>query len=81
MDFVRSHFWSELHFSEVTSYKIHTLVAQITNNSVVLNKHMGLIFCLPFMFKVSHQFIFQISLFGESDEKRKNQLSCLFTFY
>jgi hypothetical protein len=33
------------------------------------------------MFKVSHQFIFRISLFGESDEKRKNQLSCLFTFY
>ena len=31
------------------------------------------------MFKVSHQFIFRISLFGESDEKRKNQLSCLFT--
>ena len=33
-----------------------------------------------FLFKVSHQFIFRISLFGESDEKRKNQLSCLFTF-
>ena len=33
------------------------------------------------MFKVSHQFIFPFSLFGESDEKRKNQLSCLFTFY
>ena len=32
------------------------------------------------MFKVSHQFIFRFSLFGQSDEKRKNQLSCLFTF-
>ena len=32
------------------------------------------------MFKVSHQFIFHFSLFGHSD-KKKNQLSCLFTHY
>ena len=33
------------------------------------------------MFKVSHQFIFRFLLFGQSDQKRKNQLSCLFTHY
>ena len=39
------------------------------------------IFQYLFMFKVSHQFIFRFSLFGQSDKKPKNHLSCLFTFY
>ena len=52
------------------------LLSFYVNLSLVL-----VVVTLVLMFKVSHQFIFRNWLFGQSDQKRKNQLSCLFTFY
>ena len=72
---------SKCHETSGANLNSRKLYSRELNNFAEHFPLFDLYFMICLMFKVSHQSIFRFSLFGQSDEKRKNQLSCLFTFY
>ena len=71
--------FSHLLHSDLRLLTIVWFTTKLIFFTVILIKIINLYFIL--MSYVSHQSIFRFSFFGQSDQKRKNQLSCLFTFY